>query len=119
MKKYVVLFLAVALLNFSCYSYYEVSKDDVIKTGEYDISKIDLKDKTVILLDDFENYGLIINDDTIVIKLDSLEQKFDLAEVEKFYETKFNFVKTFFLSAGGLYLTLFLIGLMLASRFKT
>lgn len=119
MKKYFIPFLAVALLNLSCYSYYEVSKDDLIKSGEYDISKIDLKNKSIIRLDDFEYSRLIVQDSIVVVKLDSLDQQFNIAEVDKFYESKFNFVKTLFLSAGGLYLTLFLLGLMFASRFKT
>ncbi|MBK6914149.1 MAG: hypothetical protein IPH11_11070 [Ignavibacteriales bacterium] len=119
MKKYFIPFLAVALLNLSCYSYYEVSKDDLIKSGEYDISKIDLKNKNIIHLDDFEYSRLIVQDSIVVVKLDRLDQQFNIAEVEKFYESKFNFVKTLFLSAGGLYLTLFLLGLMFASRFKT
>lgn len=119
MKKYFIPFLAVALLNLSCYSYYEVSKDDLIKSGEYDISKIDLKNKSIIHLDDFEYSRLIVQDSIVVVKLDSLDQQFNIAEVDKFYESKFNFVKTLFLSAGGFYLSIILIGLILAPRFKT
>lgn len=119
MKKYFIPFLAVALLNLSCYSYYEVSKDDLIISGEYDISKIDLKNKSIIRLDDFEYSRLIVQDSIVLVKLDSLEQQFNIAEVDKFYESKINFVKTLFLSAGGFYLSIFLIGLLLAPHLKT
>lgn len=112
-----IIILTFSFFNYCCYSYYEIKDADPVKGGLSGVTKVELKNKKVIKLDDqeFIEYG---TDTTIVVKQGLNEESFSLSEISKVYETRFDFVKTFFFSAGILFAGIFITALILSSHFK-
>ncbi len=118
LKKNFIIVLIFSFFNYCCYSYYEIKDADPKKAGLTGVTKVELKNKKVIKLDEQE-FIEYLTDTTIVVKQGLNEESFNLSEINKLYETKFDFVKTFFFSAGILFLSLFITALIFSSLYKT
>ncbi len=118
LKKNFIIVLVFSFFNYCCYSYYEIKDADPKKTGLTGVTKVELKNKKVIKLDKQE-FIEFLTDSTIVVKQGLKEERFNLSEINKIYETRFDFVQTFFLSAGVLFIGLMLVGLIFSSIYKT
>ena len=92
MKKYILLlFVIIAFINYSCYSYDEISQDEVQKKAPGDIVKIEMKDRSalqVIVKD------ISIKDSTVTLTQKLTTTTIKLSNIEKFYGEKFSLVAT-------------------------
>lgn len=55
----------------------------------------------------------------LILHQDSTKEYFNLSEIDKLYECKFNFVKTFFFAAGIIFFGTAAISFLLNGMFKT
>ncbi len=118
LKKNFIIVLVFSFFNYCCYSYYEIKDADPKKAGLSGVTKVELKNKKVIKLDEQE-FIEYLTDTTIVVKQGLNEESFKLSEISKVYETRFDFVKTLFLSAGILYISIIIFAIVYGSMFKT
>ena len=88
--------ISICILFAGCYSYYTISKDDLLNKKAEKKVKIILKDKKEVLI---ENPKKIITSDSNEIGFlqpDSTTTKISLKEVDEILEQRFDFGKTFF-----------------------
>jgi len=105
--------LAVCVLfYYSCYAYYEISKEDLIDK-KYLIDRIRLKDKTEINLQSSDSLSFKPQDGLVVLKQDSVYRTIKIAEIDKFIEAKYSLSKTVFFIFGltAVVVTLFLFSM--------
>jgi len=116
-KKHLIIFLVFSFVNYSCYSYYEIKDADPKKASLSGVTKVELKNKRIIELDEQE-FIEYLTDTTIIVKQGSNEERFNLSEISKVYETRFDLVSTLFASAGVLFISVLIFGLLMDSFYS-
>ena len=118
MKKHLIIILAFSFFNYCCYSYYEISKDEIYKEGNNQITKIKMKDDNIIKIDESEIANNIIADSTIIIQKDTSKKYYKISEIDKIYTTKFNPVKTLYFSIGIVFVSIVALTFVIKGMYK-
>ena len=112
MKKLIIWFLTItSIINFSCYAYYEIPKEDLEANYSEKIDRIRLKNKTEIVLGNQDSVFINQSDSTLVLKKDSLINVICLKDIDKIITAEFSLSKTIF-SIIGLTLVAFIVFIM-------
>ncbi len=113
-KKHLIILLLFSFVNYSCYSYYEVSNADPKKASLSGVTKVELKNKKIIKLDE-QDIMEFLTDSSIYVKQGTKEEYFNLSEINKVYVTKFDLVSTLFASVGILFISVLTFGFLMDS----
>lgn len=92
----VILLICTSIFISGCYSYREISKEDYVKKESHNKSKIILKDKKEILIDELQNSEISSEGDYIIIKKDTSTIKISYSEINKIMEKKYDVVASMF-----------------------
>jgi len=101
MKNCKSILFALMLLNIpmfitGCYSYYIISRDDLLNKKAEKKVKIILKDKKEVFIENPKKIIITDYDEIGYLRSDSTTAKISLKEVDEILEQKFDFGKTFF-----------------------
>jgi len=92
----VILLICTSIFISGCYSYREISKEDYVKKESHNKSKIILKDKKEILIDELQNSEISSEGDYIIIKKDTSTIKISYSDINKIMEKKYDVAASMF-----------------------
>ena len=100
MKKALISIVMLALFNYGCYSFYEISSKDISNIESRNDIKFELKNKVEILLKKEGNFNFEVGDSMIYFSNEIIEDSIKISEINKLYNKKQSFLKTFVLGLG-------------------
>lgn len=111
LKKALIPIVILALFNYGCYSFYEISSKDIENNNDHDI-KLELKNEMEILLKKEGNFNFEVKDSMIYFSNETTKDSVRISEINKIYNKKQSFWKTFGLGleivAGALFVMMLL-----------
>lgn len=116
MKKILIPIVMLALFNYGCYSFYEISSKDIPNIENHNDIKLELKNKVEILLRKEGNFNVEVGDSMIYFSNKTIKDSIKISEINKIYNKKQSFSKTFGLGLGilsGILFVFMTIGLAL------
>jgi len=99
MKKNLIPIVILALFNYGCYSFYEISSEDISSVENHDI-KLELKNKVEILLKKEGNFNVEVTDSMIYFCNETTKDSIRISDINKIYNKKQSFMKTFGVGLG-------------------
>ena len=95
MKKILIPIVMIALFNYGCYSFYEISSKDISNIESHNDIKLELKNKLEILLKEEGNFNFEVGDSMIYFSNKTTKDSIKISEINKIYNKKQSFLKTF------------------------
>ncbi len=114
MKKGLIPIVILALFNYGCYSFYEISTEDISNEKNHDI-KLELKNKVEILLKKEGNFNVEATDSIIYFSNETTKDSIRISDINRIYNKKQSFWKTFGLGLGIIASMLFVISIALSA----
>ena len=112
MKKVIIPIVILAFINYGCYSFYEISSKDIPNDKKHDDIKLELKNNVDILLKKEGNFNIEVTDSMIYFSNETTKDSVKISEINKIYNKKQSFWKTFGLGleivAGALFVMMLL-----------
>ena len=93
LKHTLPLILILSFINYSCYSYYEISQEDLQNKKPADIVKIEMKNKNEYKAMS-KNINVNLQDSIVSLVQGSGKKLLKLSEIKNFSEPKIDIVKT-------------------------
>ena len=107
-----VLLIIFSLINYSCYSYYEISQDNIQKKKPDDEIKIELKNKTEMEVK-VKDMNFSAQDSMLAIIQKKGKKLIHLSDIKQFSEPKFDLGVTIAGIITGTIVTLIGLGLLM------
>ena len=109
MKKIFIPIIILALFNYGCYSFYEITYDDVANADKHSDIKLELKNKMEILLKEDGNFIIEVKDSLIYFSNETVKDSIKISEIHKISNEKLSVEKILGLSLDIAFLALFFI----------
>jgi hypothetical protein len=113
LKKIIIPIIILAFINYGCYSFYEVSSEDIPNQKEHDDIKLELKNNVDILLKKEGNFNIEVTDTMIYFSNKTVKDSIKISDIEKIYNKKISFGKI--IGVGLIVVAGFFFILMLSS----
>jgi len=84
-----ILLLIFSFINYSCYSYYEISQENLQRKNPNDLVKVELKNKTELEVK-VKDMNISAQDSMLAIMQKSGRKLIRLSEIKQFSEPKFD-----------------------------
>lgn len=102
----------LALFNYGCYSFYEISSKDISKVDKQNDIKVELTNKLEILLKKEGNFNYEVKDSLIYFSNETTKDSIRISDINKIYNKQQSFWKTFGLGLGIIAGALFVVMLL-------
>ncbi|MEN8194479.1 MAG: hypothetical protein ABFS12_16790 [Bacteroidota bacterium] len=109
MKKVIIPILILALFNYGCYSFYEISSEEISKTEKQNDIKLEMKNKMEILLKEDGNFDIEVKDSLIYFSNETIKDSIKISEIHKIFNKKLSVEKILGLTLNIAFFALFFI----------